>query len=63
MSEPSEFSKEAARLTDAVHSLTATQAALVDAMRGVQGVMLFGMHDDLVQLDDELDNVYPEAFE
>ncbi|QKW17890.1 hypothetical protein HUT16_01370 [Kitasatospora sp. NA04385] len=63
MNEPSEFSKEVARLTDAVHNLAATQATPVDAMREVQGVMLFGMHDDLVQLDGELDNMYPEAFE
>jgi hypothetical protein len=63
MSEPSEFNDEVQRVTKLVVNLTAMHTALIEAMREVQDVMLFGLHDDLVQLDGELDNVYPEAFE
>jgi hypothetical protein len=56
--ERSEFSQRAAEMTEQLKGLLALQQQIVEAVRGIQDVVLFGDHPELTQLDDDLDVLY-----
>jgi hypothetical protein len=49
------------QLTNHMKGLAALQTEVFDAFRRFQDVWLFDGHPELVDLDDELDNLYPDA--
>jgi hypothetical protein len=56
--ERSEFSQRAAEMTERLKGLLALQQQIVEAVHGIQDVLLFGDHPELTELDDELDILY-----
>jgi hypothetical protein len=56
--ERSEFSQRAAEMTERLKGLLAMQGQIVEAVRGIQDVLLFGDHPELTELDDEMDILY-----
>lgn len=60
---PPDRAAEIRAMTDRIKNMATLQSQIVQAAEECQSVLLFAGHPELTQLDDELDNLYPDAAE